>query len=72
MEPYKKPTIASGRISVLIPALMLSPVPVFISPVAPVIAGAAAVAAVFSKKGNGIIDSTHTSALTARKNFALG
>ena len=67
MEPYKKPTIADIRTS----GLILIMAPVFISPVAPIIAGAAAVAAAFSKKGDNVIDSTHTSALTARKNFSL-
>ena len=70
MTAYTKPTIANGVTRGLIPALVLSPVP-FVSPIAPIIAGAAAVASVLSKKGNSVIDSTHTSALTTRKNFSL-
>ena len=70
MTVYAKPTITNSATRGLIPVIMLSPVP-FVSPVAPILAGAAAVAAALSKKGNTIIDSTHTSALTARKNFSL-
>lgn len=65
LQIYKKPFIAPGSVQGLIPAMVA-----FISPVAPIIAGAAAVAAL-SKKGNSIIDSTHTEALTSRKNFSL-
>ncbi|MBR2734028.1 MAG: hypothetical protein IKD80_07265 [Selenomonadaceae bacterium] len=67
MKSYTKPLITSNKIS----GLILIMAPVFISPIAPVAAGAAAVAAILSKKGNSIIDSTHTEALTARKNFSL-
>ncbi|MBQ3444596.1 MAG: hypothetical protein IJG33_15295 [Selenomonadaceae bacterium] len=64
MKPYTKPTITGGTIS----GLILIMAPVFISPIAPV---AAVAAAILSKKGNSIIDSTHTIALTARKDFSL-
>lgn len=68
MTSYTKPSITSGRTSGLFPILGA---PIFISPVAPIVAGVAAVASVMSKKGNSVIDSTHTGALTARKDFAL-
>lgn len=69
MAVYAKPIITNSATRGLIPALILSPVP-FVSPAAPIIAGVAALAAL-SKKGDNRIDSTHTSALTARKNFSL-
>lgn len=65
MEFYKKPVIAEkNSLNGLIPVLS----PIFISPVAPL---AAVAVAVLSKKGDSIIDSTHTSALTARKDFSM-
>ena len=70
MAVYAKPIITNSATRGLIPALILSPVP-FVSPVAPIVAGAVAVAAALSKKGNSVIDSTHTSALTARKEFVF-
>lgn len=66
MKPYKKPIVLSSSPSGLIPAMLT-----FISPIAPIVAGAAAVASIMSKKGNSIIDSTHTGTLTARKDFGL-
>lgn len=65
MEFYKKPIIAAKHsLNGIIPGIA----PLFISPIAPL---AAVAVAVLSKKGNSIIDSTHTSALTARKDFSL-
>ena len=65
MEVYKKPIIATkNSLNGIIPILS----PIFISPVAPL---AAVAVAVLSKKGDSIIDSTHTSALTARKDFSM-
>lgn len=65
---YKKPIIADRNfLSGLFPAI-----------VGPVVAASKvgfpvllAVAAMSSKKGDNIIDSTHTSALTERKDFSL-
>lgn len=71
MRSYIKPLITSNKISGLIPSIFLSPVPVFISPIGPIVAAGAVVASVLSKKGNSVIDSTHTDTLTERKNFSL-
>lgn len=68
MKLYTKPIIAHNRPSGIIPIIGA---PVFISPIAPIAAGVAAVASLLSKKGDSVIDSTHTSALTARKIFSL-
>ncbi|MBR0261738.1 MAG: hypothetical protein IJQ85_08100 [Selenomonadaceae bacterium] len=65
MELYKKPIIATkNSLNGIIPVLS----PVFISPIAPV---AAVAAAILSKKGNSVIDSAHTSTLATRKDFSL-
>ena len=67
MKFYQKPVITTkNSFNGLIPVFA----PLFISPVAPVVALATGLAAL-AKKGNTIIDSTHTSALTARKDFSL-
>lgn len=68
MEIYKKPIIGdknflSGIFPILGPIMGAAKVGL------PIIAVAASVLA--NKKGVNIIDSTHTNALTARKNFAF-
>lgn len=69
MEVYKKPIIADKNfLSGLIPAL-LGPVFGAAKVGLPIIALAAS--ALASKKGNTIIDSMRTTALTARKDFAI-
>lgn len=68
MELYKKPIIADKNfLSGLFPAIV-GPVVGLVKVGLPVIFVGAPL---LSKKGNIIIDSTHTSALTARKDFGL-
>ena len=68
MELYKKPiVVSSDSTNGLFPA-MLGPVTFGIKAI---LAAGALAAALVSKKGNSVIDSTHTNALTARKDFAL-
>ena len=67
MEPYKKPVIADKNfLSGLFPAIV-GPIVGLTKIGAPLLLAVAAL----SKKGNSVIDSTHTSALAARKNFSL-
>ena len=68
MELYKKPIIADRNfLSGIIPALV-GPVVGLVKVGLPIIFVGAPL---LSKKGNSIIDSAHTSALTARKDFSL-
>ena len=69
MAAYMKPSIVGYNATRgIIPLAATMGAPIFLSPVAPL---AIVATAILSKKGNTIIDSTHTSALTARKDFSL-
>ena len=68
MKTYQKPTIVCSEISDgLFPALTIAG----ISAAKMFAIGAAAALAVGATKGDGRINSNHTSTLTERKNFAL-
>ncbi|MBQ4404438.1 MAG: hypothetical protein II857_08515 [Selenomonadaceae bacterium] len=69
MEFYTKPAIVSEySADGLFPAVIVGPVTFGIKAI---LLAAGAAAALASKKGNSVIDSRHTSALTARKEFVF-
>lgn len=81
MKPYTKPAIVSYNSTRGIVPFAIAAAPIAITTGLSLVQAAAAagvaalagaaVGAAVARKGNSIIDSTHTSALTARKDFSL-